>query len=77
MQRLTAQIDSAGQNMSLSEDLVWEVAGIASEIGKTPRQTHYMLENGHLPAKKIGGRWCSSKSALRAFFASKFTSEAA
>ena len=32
---------------------------------------------GASPAKKIGGRWCSSRSALRAFFASQFaTTEA-
>ena len=56
----------------LADDLVWEVAGIAAEIGKNARQTHYLLENGALPARKIGGRWCTSRSALRAFFAAKF-----
>jgi hypothetical protein len=56
-------------SIPLGSDLVWGVASIALEISKTQRQTFHMLENGNLPAKKIGGRWCSTRSALRHHFA--------
>jgi len=61
-----AQNDSG----SLGSDLIWGVAGIAAEIGRNTRQTFHMLENGKLPAAKVGGRWCASRSGLRQFFAS-------
>lgn len=48
--------------------LLWGVKAIAAEIQRTPRQTHYMLESGHLPAKKVGGRWCANRADLAAFF---------
>lgn len=48
--------------------LLWGVSAIAGEIGRTPRQTHHMLEQGHLPAKKVGGRWCANRADLVAFF---------
>ncbi len=49
-------------------DLVWEVEGIGREIRQTPRQTANMLARGLLPAKKVGQRWCASRTALREFF---------
>lgn len=49
-------------------DLVWEVSRIASVIGRTERQTFRLLETGQLPARKVGGRWCASRSKLVAFF---------
>ncbi len=56
----------------LADDLVWEVKPIAKVIGRTPRATYHLLENGRLPAKKVGNRWCSSRSALRKFFERQF-----
>jgi len=53
----------------IGDDLVWEVSGIAGEIGRTKRQTHHLLDTNALPARKVGGRWCASRKALRAFFA--------
>ena len=32
----------------------------ASILGKTRRQLLYMIEQGKLPAKKVGGRWVVS-----------------
>lgn len=52
----------------LGEDVIWEVTEIAKEIRRTPRQTNYILNTGKLPGCKIGGRWCTSRSALRKFF---------
>ena len=54
----------------LGDDLIWGVAGIAKEINRNQRQTFHMLENGKLPARKVGGRWCASRAGLRQFFAS-------
>jgi hypothetical protein len=62
---------------SLSNDVIWEVTTIAKEIGRTPRQTFHLLETGQLPAKKIGGRWCSTRSALRQHFAMPVAGEVA
>lgn len=49
-------------------DLVWGLAAIAKIIGRTERQTHYMLQTGRLPAKQIGIRWVAKRSALVNFF---------
>lgn len=61
--------ESTGPAVTLAGDLIWEVAGIAKEIGRSRRQTFHLLETGQLPAEKIGGRWCSSRAALRRRFA--------
>jgi hypothetical protein len=57
------------ENSALKSDLLWGVAAIAGEIGLSSRQTHYLLENGKLPARKLGDRWHSMRSALRKHFA--------
>ncbi|MBA3448139.1 MAG: DNA-binding protein [Pseudaminobacter sp.] len=49
-------------------DLVWGLEAIAKLIGRTVRQTHYMLSTGKLPAKQVGERWVASRSKLVAFF---------
>jgi hypothetical protein len=33
-------------------------------IGKAAKATFHLLEAGHLPARKIGGRWCASRRKL-------------
>ena len=53
---------------SLKDDILWGVRAISEEIDRTERQTFYLLETGQLPAKKIGGRWCSTRTVLRGFF---------
>jgi hypothetical protein len=53
---------------TLAEDLIWGAKPIAAEIGRSERQTFYLLENGQLPAQRIGGRWVASRSALRRHF---------
>ena len=57
---------------SLQDDLIWGIEAIGGAINRSPRATYHLLENGRLPAKKVGNRWCSSKSALRRFFAAQF-----
>ena len=38
---------------------------IGAYIGLNPRQAVYLLEKGDIPAKKMGGRWISTKNKLR------------
>jgi hypothetical protein len=49
-------------------DLVWGIEAIAKLIGRTERQTYYLLSTGKLPAKQVGERWVASRQKLIAFF---------
>jgi hypothetical protein len=50
----------------LANDLLDGAAAIGEFLQKTPRQTYHLLENGKLPAFKIGDRkWQARKSSLR------------
>jgi hypothetical protein len=49
--------------------VIWGAEAIGREIGLNPRQTFYLLEKGALPATRVGRKWCSTRSALRAHFA--------
>lgn len=40
---------------------IWGAAAIAKEIKRPVRATFHLLEGGEIPAKKIKGRWVSSK----------------
>jgi hypothetical protein len=62
---------------SLGADLIWGVKRIADVINRNPRQTFHLLENGRLPAKKIGGRWCASRTGLQKFFGDLVAGEVA
>jgi hypothetical protein len=61
---------------SLAEDL--RVVAIAAFTGIDEPRAYYLCERGHLPAFKIGIRWCALKSELRAALTSraKITAEA-
>jgi hypothetical protein len=50
-------------------NLVWGAEGIADEINQTVRQTHHLLLIGAIKsARKVGGRYCAERSALRREF---------
>lgn len=50
-------------------DVLWGADEIAQEIRRSTRQVNYMLATGALPgAKKIAGRWCITRTALRTLF---------
>lgn len=52
----------------MTDELLWGVKAIASEIGREPRSTYHLLEAGHLPpAKKVGNRWVVSRQTLWAW----------
>lgn len=55
----------------LASDLLWGARAIGAEIGRSPGKVYYMLEKGFIPGKKMGGTWTSSRTALRAHFATK------
>jgi hypothetical protein len=45
---------------------VWGAEAIGAVINKPPRAVFHLLENGLLPAKKVGGRWVASRKKLLA-----------
>jgi hypothetical protein len=52
----------------LAAELVWEVEGIAAELGLPVRVTYNLLRTRALPGQKVGGKWVSTRSALRNHF---------
>lgn len=54
------------QNDSLA--ILWGAEAIAKELGVPPRRGHYLCSKGEIPARKVGGRWCITREALRRFF---------
>lgn len=49
-------------------ELIWGADAIAKVIGRTTRATFDMLDGGHLPARKVNGRWVIERSILVSFF---------
>ncbi|MDI7921754.1 hypothetical protein [Ferirhizobium litorale] len=50
-------------------DLVWGVEAISKLIGRTYRQTYYMIQSGHLPmVKQVGERYVANRQKLVEFF---------
>ena len=51
-------------------DVVWGAKAIGQTIGlEGPsgiRKTYHLLENGYVPARKIGDTWVSTRSELHA-----------
>ena len=56
--------------------LVWGGAAIGQAIGVSPRPAFYLLENGLIPAKKVGTRWCATREDLRRHFSVRSETEA-
>lgn len=49
----------------------WGVREIGRTLGLSERQAFHLLENGRLPAKKVGGRWVAVRSELVAAVSSQ------
>ena len=47
-------------------DLLWGAQAIADYIGKSYRQTVYLLSIKKLPAQKLGSTWIGNRAKLRA-----------
>ncbi|MDK1377120.1 MULTISPECIES: helix-turn-helix domain-containing protein [unclassified Sinorhizobium] len=56
------------RNTPETMDLIWGAEEIAKFIGRSQRAVFHMLDNGELPAKKVGGRWVAERSQLIRFF---------
>jgi hypothetical protein len=56
------------QQNSDNLDLIWGADAISREINANKRRTFYYLQNGLIPAKKIGESWVASGKALRRHF---------
>jgi hypothetical protein len=63
-----SNLESASTPKKDGLELLWGADLIAAELNITTRQAFYLLERGHIPARKIGGRWCASRRALRSLF---------
>lgn len=60
-----------------SLNLIWGADEIAKAIKVTRRRAFYLLENGHIPARKVGGKWCADLETLRDHFRRMHLGEAA
>jgi len=49
-----------------NSDVIWGAANIGKVIGRSERVAFYLLEQGLLPGRKLGGRWVASRKALLA-----------
>jgi hypothetical protein len=47
-------------------DLVWGAGQIGKVIGLPVAATYHKLEQGHLPARKVGAHWVASRKRLLA-----------
>jgi hypothetical protein len=43
---------------------VWGVTEISKLLNRTVRQTYHLMENGHVDASRVGGRWVTTKRRL-------------
>ena len=50
---------------------LWGAKAIGEAIGKNSRQTFWLLQNGRLPARKVGALWVSERSTLLTFLKGK------
>ena len=50
-----------------SDDVIWGAAAIGDAVGKNERQAYYLLEKGHLPARKVGAQWAASRKKLLSY----------
>jgi len=53
------------QQSSNNHDLIWGAEAIGREINANRRRTFYLLQQGLIPAQKIGESWVASRQALR------------
>jgi hypothetical protein len=56
------------QNPDPAIDIIWGAKEIGAAVNLTARQAFHLLESGHLPAKKIGGKWAARLDLLQKHF---------
>ncbi len=52
-----------------STTILWGAAAIAEFLGLSTAACFHLLEQGRLPAHRVGRRWAADREVLRAFFA--------
>ncbi len=57
--------ETALSTEAFASDILEGASPIATHIGKTIRQTNYLLETGQLPAFKIGKIWHMRRSTFQ------------
>jgi hypothetical protein len=55
------------ENTTIADDTLEGAAAIAAFLGKSQRQTEYLLETRRLPAFKLGGKWHMRRSTYCVF----------
>ena len=55
---------------------LWGATQIAPVIRRSVDTTLLMIERGELPGRRIGGRWCTTRRALKRFFNNESTEAA-
>jgi hypothetical protein len=62
-------VQNATENKGENLDLIWGAEAIATALNlKSRRQAFHMLEQGMIPARKVGKTWVASREALRRHF---------
>ena len=59
------------QSITDDDAPIWGAAAIAKEANVTLRAAYHGLIAGHLPATKVGAKWCTTRRRLRSIFAGK------
>jgi hypothetical protein len=62
------QDDNSLDDDSLANDILRGAEKIARYIGRKTRDAYYGLESGHIPGRKEGGVWTSTKTLLRTHY---------
>jgi hypothetical protein len=57
MSNENAQSSSGGK-------FIWGAEDIGKVISRNSKQTHYLLEKGYIPARKIGDQWVAKREHL-------------
>ena len=50
-------------------NVIWGGENIAKALNCSKRQAFYLLERGHVQAKKVGAKWCTTEEALKLYLA--------
>jgi hypothetical protein len=48
---------------ALSSDVLWGIIAIARYLGRSPRQTAYLIEKGEIPVKRLGPRTIAARKS--------------
>jgi hypothetical protein len=48
-----------------NSDIIWSARGIARAINRNERATYHLLQQGRLPARRVGKQWVASRNELR------------